>query len=53
MSPRWPIIVKANIYAISSDTHQLYYIQLHHFTIIIIIIFDTVLRQKGNIEHEE
>ena len=28
------------------------YIISHHFTIII-IIFDTVLRQKGNLEHEK
>ena len=26
-------IVKANIYEISTDTHQLHYIPLHHFTI--------------------
>ena len=25
--------VKANIYEISSDSHQLHYIPLHHFTI--------------------
>ena len=39
------IIIKANIEEKSIDTHQLHYILLHHFTIII-IIFDTVLRQK-------
>ena len=26
------IYVKANILAMSSDTHQLHYIPLHHFT---------------------
>ena len=34
-------IIKAKIWAISSDTHQLHYIPKHHF-INIIIIFDTV-----------
>ena len=39
---------------ISSDIHQLHYIPLQDFTIIIIIfIFDTVLRQKRTFEHEQ
>ena len=35
--------LKAKLLEISSDTHQLHYIQKHHF-IIIIITVDTVLR---------
>ena len=45
-------MVKAKIYEISSNTYELYNIPLYHFTIII-IIFDMVLRQKINIEHEK
>ena len=54
--------LKANIYAISSDTRQLgpYIIIISHCTTLqynhrsrIIIPFDTVLRQKGNLEHEK
>ena len=42
-------LLKANFFEISSNTHQLHYFPLYH----IIIIFDTVLRQKRNIEHKK
>ena len=45
-------VFKAKILEISIDTHQLYDIPLYHFTIII-VIFDTVVTQKRNIEHEK
>ena len=33
MYVKYYVNIKANIEEISSDTHQLYYIPLHHFTI--------------------
>ena len=45
-------VLKANIWAISSDTHQLQFNQSAPIYNII-IIFDTVLRRKGNFEHEK
>ena len=44
------IVVKAKLWPISSDTHQLRYIPKHHF-IIIIIIVDMVLRHRKNFKH--
>ncbi len=41
--------VKAKIEEISIDTHQLHYIPLHHFTIV--IIFDTVLIGRNEFEN--
>ena len=46
------VMVKAKLSGISSDTHQIHYIPKRHF-IIIIIIVDTVLRQKRNFKHEK
>ena len=46
------VYVTAQIYEISTDTHQLHYIKtapLYN----IFIIFDTVLRQKRNIERDK
>ena len=43
--------IKANIKAISSDTHQLHATPVHHYNII--IIFDTVVRQKIYFQHEK
>ncbi len=45
--------LKAELLELSSDTHQLHYIPKHQFMIIIIIIVDTVLRQKRNFKHEK
>ena len=43
---------KAKPSGISSDTHQIHYIPKRHF-IIIILVVDTVLRQKRNFKHEK
>ena len=44
---------KADILAISSDTQKWHYIPLHHFTIIIIIIFDTGWNENLNTKDNE
>ena len=47
------MVLKLTFRKYPANTHQLHYTPLHHVTIIIIIIFDTVLRQKENLEHEK
>ena len=41
----WLLLLKAKIYAISSDTHQLQLIELHHFKL---DIFKSIKRVPGN-----
>ena len=40
------LLLKAKIYAISSDTHQLYYISLHHFIHTIILLKSVTVRKR-------